>query len=323
MILLRSMLIVPALQGALLGKAARSAADGLMIELEDGVLKSRKAEARAAVAAFIKKTDFGYKEVTVRINSVFGHEGQEDIHELVAAGVPNIMLAEVRGVRDLEVADDLLARAEHAAGREIGSTGLWSMIETVAAVQAADDIARARRVRGLAFGGGDLSAELRVRRIGIGGDRAIWDYPFEHLYSKERVVIAARAAGIKCIDTGWANMRDEEGTRHCAMASAQLGFDGSFVISPRQIPPVHEEFTGSARDIEWAEKVMAAAEEAESVGETIRVVEGQMTDGPFVRSAFQILERAREAKLRAEWLEAAQALEPGQAPAAPALEPVK
>lgn len=297
--LLRSMLIVPSLQPAMLGKALRSAADGLMIELEDGVHPSRKSEARSTVAHFISGADFGYKEVVVRINSVYGHEGQDDIHALVDAGVPNIILAEVRGPEDLEVANNLLERAEHASGREIGSVGLWSMIETAAAVQNVDEISRGRRMRGLAFGGGDLSCELRVRRIGIGGDRNIWDYPFEHLYAKERVVVAARAAGIKAIDTGWANMYDEEGTRHCAMASAQLGFDGSFVISPRQIPPVHAEFTPSERDFEWAKKVVQAAEEADAAGETVRVVDGQMTDGPFVRSAFQILERAKEAELRA------------------------
>ncbi|WP_045877806.1 CoA ester lyase [Pseudofrankia sp. DC12] len=314
MTLLRSMLIVPALQPKLLDKAARSAADGLMIELEDGVHASRKAEARAAVAKFIRSADFGTKEVTVRINSVFGNEGPEDLHALVDAGVPSVMLAEVRGPKDLEVAGDLLARAEHAAGREIGSVGLWSMVETAAAVQNIDEISRMPRLRGLAFGGGDLSSELRVRRIGIGGDRVIWDYPFEHLYSKERLIIAARAAGLKAIDTGWANMYDAEGTAFCARASAQLGFDGSFVISPRQLPPIHGEFTPSERDIEWAQKVVAAAEEAEAVGETVRVVEGQMTDGPFVRSAFQILQRANEAVERAAEVERLQqkALEPAK-----------
>ncbi|MBL7499163.1 CoA ester lyase [Frankia sp. CNm7] len=314
MILLRSLLIVPSLQPKLLEKAARSAADGLMIELEDGVHPSRKAEARTAVAKFLRTAEFGQKEVMVRINSVYGSEGQEDLHELVAAGVLNIMLAEVRGPRDLAIAADLLERAEHASGREINSVGLWSMVETAAAVQNVDAISKMPRLRGLAFGGGDLSCELRVRRIGIGGDRVIWDYPFEHLYAKERVVVAARAAGLKVIDTGWANMHDEDGTRHCARASAQLGFDGSFVISPRQLPPVHGEFTPSERDIEWARKVVAADEEAHAVGETVRVVEGQMTDGPFVRSAYQILERAKEAEARAAALTELQqrALEPAK-----------
>ena len=159
------------------------------------------------------------------------------------------------------------------------------------------EIASAPRLRGLAFGGGDLSCELRVRRTGIGGDRNIWDYPFEHLYAKERLVVAARAAGIeKAIDTGWAHVRRGRHPTLCHGLCPDLGFDGFLgPISPRQIPHVHAEFTPSERDVESAMKIVAAAEEAEAVGRRYESVEGQMTDGPFVRSAYQILQRSKEA----------------------------
>jgi citrate lyase subunit beta/citryl-CoA lyase len=289
------MLVVPALRPELMRKSLDSEADSLWFELEDGVHHSRKTEARDNVCQFLRTPEAANsnKELTVRVNDIRTAVGQEDVIRCARAGAPSVMLAKARSAADFEIALELIVRNEHDSGRPPGEMHLWGMIETAGAVQDLERIARVPRLRGLHFGGGDLSVELGVKKIGISGPRQVWDYPMELLYAQERTILAARVAGLAVLDAAYSDFKDLDGTSRAAAMSAQLGFDGMGALSPRQLPPIHRAFGASDEDVLWASKVVRAAKEADERGETVVILDGQLIEGPFVRSAQAILHRAR------------------------------
>jgi citrate lyase subunit beta/citryl-CoA lyase len=289
--MIRSMLVVSPTAPGMLDKALATDADALMIELEDGIHRSRKDEARQAVAEFIARRVFADKVILVRVNDVSTMAGQEDLRRLAALGAPAVILPKVRSGQDVERADEILKRAETDASVPVGGTRIWVMIETTDAVLNLDQIADAPRVTGFTFGAGDLSAELRVRRIGVGADRPIWSFPLELLYAKQRAVAVARSRGLTVLDTGFSTYKDLAGTGQAALISAQMGFDGTGCFSPRQIAAVHSEFTPSREEYDWACRAVAALSEADQRGETVVILDGEMVEGPLIRSAQAIIHR--------------------------------
>ncbi|MER7274528.1 CoA ester lyase [Dactylosporangium sp. NPDC000244] len=289
--MIRSMLVVPPLTPGMLDKALTTDADALMVELEDGIHRSRKDEARQAVAEFIARGEFADKVILVRVNDVLTPAGQEDLRRLAALRAPAVILPKVRSKLDVERADEIMKRAETDASMPVGGTRIWVMIETTDAVLNLEEIAAAPRVAGFTFGAGDMSAELRVRRIGVGADRPIWSFPLELIYAKQRAVAVARSRGLTVLDTGFSSFRDLEGTGRAALISAQMGFDGTGCFSPKQIAPIHSEFTPTNQEYDWACRAVAALAEADRRGETVVVLDGEMVEGPLVRSAQAMIHR--------------------------------
>jgi citrate lyase beta subunit len=289
--MVRSMLVVPPTVPGMLDKALATEADALMIELEDGIHRSRKDEARKAVVEFIARRAFADKLILVRVNDVSTPTGEDDLKQLAALRAPVVILPKVRSSQEVERADQLMKRAETDASVPVGGTRIWVMIETTDAILNLEQIAAAPRVAGFAFGAGDLSAELRVRRIGVGADRPIWSFPLELLYGKQRAIVVARSRGLTVLDTGFSTFRDLDGTARAALISAQMGFDGTACFSPKQIGPVHSQFTPTQQEYDWACRAVAALGEADERGETVVVLDGEMVEGPLVRSAQAIIHR--------------------------------
>jgi citrate lyase subunit beta/citryl-CoA lyase len=290
----RSLLICPGDRRDLITKLARSQADVCVIELEDGVAMSQKEVARRATAELLGSLEWGPRERIVRINRVLSADGEKDI-EVVADGEPDgILLPKVEHVDEIRLAADLLVKAESAHGMPSGSIAIWAMIEASRGLNSVVDICAASdRMTGVVFGGGDYGADIRVKRLGTGSFRRVSGPAFEYLYARGRVVAAARAAGIDPIDSGLATIQDDDGTRQSAEYSAQMGFTGCIIFSPRQVPPVHEAFHPPAEDIEWAEEILAAADRAAAEDGTISVVDGDIVDGPFNINARDILDRVQ------------------------------
>jgi citrate lyase beta subunit len=197
----------------------------------------------------------------------------------------------VRSERDVEQADEIMKRAETDASVPVGGTRIWVMVETTDAILNLERIAAAPRVAGFALGSADLSAELRVRRIGVGAERPIWSFPLELLYAKQRAVVVARSFGLTVLDTGFSTFRDLEGTGRTALISAQMGFDGTGCFSPKQIGPIHGQFTPTEDEYSWACRAVAALAEADERGETVVVLDGEMVEGPLIRSAQAMIHR--------------------------------
>jgi citrate lyase beta subunit len=289
------MLVVPPLVPKLLAKSLTTPADAIMIELEDGVHTNRKDEARAVTRDFISSLDSLTKSIVVRVNDVLSPTGQDDLKAISSIGRPvAVLLPKVRARDEVELADRIMTRAETDASIPVGTTKIWIMVETTDAVLDLPEISRAPRVSGLVMGSADLSSEIRVRKVGVGADRPIWDFPLELLYAKQRAVLVARSRGLTILDTGYTTISDAEGMRNSALVSAQLGFDGSGAFSPRQLAIIHEQFTPSEQEYEWAQQALAAVSAAEQQGETVVVMDGEMVEGPLIRGANLTVRRYEE-----------------------------
>jgi citrate lyase subunit beta/citryl-CoA lyase len=130
------------------------------------------------------------------------------------------------------------------------------------------------------------------RNIGIMDE---WDeaYPGHRLHhAMQRIIVAARAAGLRALDGPVADHRDEEGLRQSCLVARSLGFDGKWCIHPAQIPVVNEVFSPTEGEIEWARKVVEAYEEANAVGSGATSVDGQMIDAATIRMARNTLDLA-------------------------------
>ncbi len=288
----RSALISPGDNIDLLRKLAAGAEDVAILEMEDGVYETKKEFARQQIARVLQEIDWGNRERVVRINEMRSEHGPRDI-EIITAGRPDaFLLAKVQGPHDVALADKLIANAELAAGIKVGSTRLWVMIEAVGALLTVEEICKMPRMTAVLFGAGDLGVDLQVKRLGLGSFRRTGMPAFEYAYGRGRTVAAARAAGIDPIDVGHSTFTDAEMTRVAAEHSAQMGFCGVIVYTPRQLPIVNQVFTPPPEDIAWATEVVTKFEKANVAdAKTVVVVDGEMIDGPFVLSARQILAR--------------------------------
>jgi citrate lyase beta subunit len=244
--------------------------------------------------------DWGVRERIVRINRVTTAAGELDIAALAASRPDGVLLPKVESEDEIRRAAGLLSAAERAAGVADGTVRIWSMIETAKGLVRVEAICAAdRRMTGVIFGVGDFGADIGVKRLSLGSFRRFPAPSHEYLYARGRVVAAARAAGIDPIDVGHSTFGDAAGTRQTAEIAAQMGFAGSVVFHPRQVPIVNEAFSPAEDDLAWAAKIieLVKAEAALAEAGTIVVVDGDMIDGPFVVNAQQIL--ARHERIRA------------------------
>jgi citrate lyase beta subunit len=285
----RSKLIVPALRLDLLEKAARSGADIVHIELEDGVPPDQKAAAREAAADALRELDWRGAEVWVRVNAPGTQEAAEDI-AVVAAATPHAFLVpKVNGPDDVRAVAAHVELAERAAGLSEGRIALAVVIERIRALATVEEIATAdQRLTALVLGTDDMSVEYGYRLDRSGPS-------WETLYMKSRCILAARLAGIDCIDAAHFYYRDGEGTRRSAEWSAQLGFSGKTCLSPRQVPIVNRAFTPTEEEVTWATAVLEALDNAAANDLSVAVADGMMVDAPHALQARAILERARAA----------------------------
>jgi citrate lyase subunit beta / citryl-CoA lyase len=122
-----------------------------------------------------------------------------------------------------------------------------------------------------------------------------WDrvYPGHRFhYAMHRIIVAARAAGLRAVDGPVADHRDEKGLRQSSLLARSLGFDGKWCIHPAQIETVNDVFSPTNEEVEWARKVVQAYEEANAAGRGAITVEGQMIDAASIRMARNTLEQA-------------------------------
>jgi citrate lyase beta subunit len=279
-------------------KALASEADGVFLDLEDAVAPDDKADARKDVASALRELDWRNRPKLYRANALDTPYFYRDLIEVVEeAGdsLDAVMVPKVNGPEDLHVAAILLTQLELATGLERGRIRIEAQIECAEGLTNVDAIARATdRLEALHFGPGDFAASLRMPQTSI-GVMDEWDeaYPGHRFhYVMQRIVVASRAAGVRTLDGPVADYGDEEGLRRGSLVARSLGFDGKWCIHPAQIGPVNEVFSPTEEEIEWADKVVAAYEEANAAGSGSVSVEGQMVDAASIRMARNTLDLA-------------------------------
>ena len=294
----RSLLAVPANRRKMVEKALDSDADAIFLDLEDAVAPDGKAGARGDVVHALEQIDWRGRPKLFRANALDTPYFYRDLIEVVEqAGhsLDAVMIPKVSRPGDLYAAAVLLSQLELATGLDVGKIKLQAQIESAEGLANADAIARATgRLEALHFGPGDFAASLRMPQTSI-GTRDEWDeaYPGHRFhYAMQRIVVAARAAGVRVLDGPVADHGDEEGLRNSSLLARSLGFDGKWCIHPAQISVVNEAFSPTNEEVEWARKVVAAYEEANVAGSGSLSVDGQMVDAASIRMAQNTLDLA-------------------------------
>ncbi len=283
----RSRLYLPGNQPDLALNAGLFGADSIILDLEDSVSPEAKDQARLLVRNTLMTVDFGTSERIVRINPLSTDTGKRDL-DAILYGIPDtLLIPKCESAQDIAVVDQQLRELEsmHQLDHPIL---LMPLIESAAGVLHAEDIATASdRVVALCFGAEDFTANIGVQRTREGR---------ESFHARNQIVLAARAAGIQALDTVYSDVADTEGLHQSTLESIQLGFDGRGVIHPGQIDPVHRAFQPTQDQIETAQAIVQAVEEANRRGSGVASLGNKMIDRPVVIRAEKILAMARAAK---------------------------
>ena len=130
------------------------------------------------------------------------------------------------------------------------------------------------------FGSADYRLSVGSRSRGDESDLA---------FVRQRILLAARAAGIHCWDAPWFAFRDLEGLRRSARRAAETGFDGKSAVHPAQIPVIHEAFAPTAEERAWAERVVRVMEDAAARGVAVVEFDGELLEELHLRQARRLL----------------------------------
>jgi citrate lyase subunit beta / citryl-CoA lyase len=281
---LRSLLFAPGNHPRKLAKVGTFGSDAIVLDLEDAVADAEKEGARDTVRAALETYD-PPGAVFIRVNGAETGRMEEDVDAVVSAHLDGLVVPKVEHAETLADLDRQLERLEGECGLPPGDVRVLALIETARGLVRCEEIALAAppRVLTLVFGLGDFSVDIGVD---------LTPDATEILYGRSRVVVAARAAGLRpALDGPYLDLQNVEGLVADTRRSRQLGFQGRVVVYPPQVVHVQRTYSElSPEEAAQAQRVVDAFEAAESEGSASIQVDGRFVDYP-------IYERARE-KLR-------------------------
>lgn len=266
--MIRSALFVPATRPERIPKALASGADVVIVDLEDAVHESLKSEARASLDAFLASRPDA--RLLVRINAP-GHAEQAADIALCKRhpGVIGLLLPKVEN-------------AEQVAQAAASDKSIWPIIESAEGLLQLAEIARAARVERLSFGALDLGLDLGLAS-GTAAAERILDQ------ARYSILLHSRTANLAPpLDSVFPAIQDRAGLERATRDARDMGFGGLLCIHPSQVAVVHQALMPSNEELDWAQRVMAA----DSGGEGVFVVDGQMVDAPVLGRARRVLQRA-------------------------------
>ena len=317
----RSELAVPGSQPRFFEKAAKSAADVIFLDLEDAVAPDEKPQARKNVIAALNDVDWGDKTMTVRINGLDTHYMYRDVVDVLeqtGERLDLIMIPKVGTAADVYAIDVLVTQIEAARKRK-KRIGFALLIETALGMMNVDAIAAASpRNESLHFGVADYAASTRARTTNIGGanpdyavltdkdegsNRALHWGDMWH-YALARMVVGARANGLRPIDGPFGDFSDPDGYRAAARRAAVLGCEGKWAVHPSQVLIANEVMTPSAAEVTKARRILEAMAEADREGKGAVTLDGRLIDIASIRQAEALVAKADQIATGTAGLEA-------------------
>jgi citrate lyase subunit beta/citryl-CoA lyase len=284
----RSLLFVPGDDAAKLKKACASAADALIIDLEDSVAPDQKRNARETTAAFLAGDLADTPTLYLRVNEFASGELEADLHVALSDKIAGVALPKARSGDDVRQLSKLLDGAEAKLGLHLGGIGIFPIAtetpQSVLAIQSYADCGD--RLLALTWGAEDLAAAIgaTTNRQADGS----YTPPFE--LARSLCLFAAAAAGVQAIDTVYTDFSNPEGLRAESERAVRDGFSSKMAIHPVQIDVINEVFTPSGEEVSRARAIVEAFEAAPGAG--VLAIDGRMIDRPHLRQAENILTRA-------------------------------
>jgi malyl-CoA/(S)-citramalyl-CoA lyase len=309
----RSELAVPGSRPELFEKAAKSAVDVLFLDLEDAVAPDDKERARRNIVQALNEIDFGKKTVSVRINGLDTHYMYRDVVDVIEQGgdrLDLIMIPKVGTAADVYAVDMLVTQCEMASKRK-KRIGFELIIETALGMSNVDAIAAAsKRNESLHFGVADYAASTRARTTNIGGPNPLYSVLTDKdesgaravhwgdmwHYAIARMVVAARAYGLRPIDGPFGDFSDPDGYKAQAYRAAVLGCEGKWAIHPGQVALANEVFSPSEAEVTKAKRILDAMEQAKREGKGAVALDGRLIDIASIRQAEVLVRKAEQVK---------------------------
>jgi citrate lyase subunit beta/citryl-CoA lyase len=257
----RSVLFLPASNPRAIGHARESAADLVILDLEDAVKAEDKESARSAAVEAVAS---GWPmPVAIRLNGIGTEWHSLDVDAVARSDAQFAVLPRATS-----------GHLAHEVAEAVGKP-LLAMIETPSGVLAAGEIAS--NAAALIAGTNDLRADLRVP---IDSDRGAISA------SLQLIVLAARASGIPAFDGVFNDLEDVDGFAAECAEGRSLGFDGKSLIHPKQIESCNRAFSPSDDELARARRLV------EAFGGGAERFEGQMIERMHVEAAKRLLDRS-------------------------------
>lgn len=276
----RSVLYMPGSNARALEKARTLAADGLILDLEDGAAPHAKALARHQIVTALKQGGYGQREVVVRINGLDTPWGEEDCKTMACAGADAILLPKVKTPEQVRNAVETLDQAGAPVDLPI-----WVMIETPRGVLSVDATAGShKRLAVIVMGTSDLANEMQVRHT---PDRLAF------ITALNICMLAARTHGLDILDGVHLDLHDDAGYVKACEQGRDWGFNGKTLIHPKQIDAANRIFAPDAAVLENARKMITAWEQASTQGHGVAVVNGRLVENLHVEEARRHLALAK------------------------------
>lgn len=272
--MLTTYLFVPAINKRFIAKHAEVAADYIVFDLEDSVSAERLDEALANLAEiqvrathWIRPTLYGDGDASAKL-----------LHRLVDLGFRNFLLPKYRGPQDLERVTTIFER-HPAYSREAFS--FIVLVEHPAGLFHLYDAIRA--------------TSLRVTALGLGSHDYCDAVGMQHtlknlLFARQWVVNAAKACGIEAIDIVNVAIGDDAAFHEEAYDGFSMGFDGKFLIHPRQQALLQTVPFYSAADVAEARSLREHIGQLERGEVSVVSLAGKVYERPHVKRLRRILE---------------------------------
>ena len=283
----RSLLFVPGHRQGWAEKAVAAGADAVILDLEDSVPSTKKAETRHMVADTIKMLAKAHPGVGVyvRLNALETGMAGDDIEAVAVPGCHGFLPPKTYGARDIVQLDALVDHFERRNGVAPGTLEFILSLETAQAYSACEAMLAASPRCATLFAGTARDADVS-RSIGF----EFTPEGLETLYLRSRAVLAVRAAGKNFPIVGlWQDLKDDAGAVAFARSNKQLGFKGMVAIHPKHIAIANEVFTPTDGEVVFYQGMIEAFEAGLKAGVAAVVYEGMHIDLAHVKTAKEVI----------------------------------
>jgi len=282
------MLFIPGNNQRALNKAMIVNSDAIIFDLEDSVSFDEKKNARNCILKTLNLEKPPKKKLYVRINALSTSLTKDDIQGVMHKNLDGFIIPKVSFSQEIKDIEKMVRLISVEKGINANKLNFHIIFETALGVINAYEIATSSKmIEALAFGAEDFTLDIGATRTTNG---------WELFYSRSRVLIAAKAARVMAIDTVFSDLSDEKGLNKDAETAKMLGFDGKFVIHPKQINIVNKVFTPSKKEIEFAKEVVIAFKQAQREKKGVITVSGKMIDAPVFEKAKRIVQDLEDLK---------------------------
>jgi citrate lyase subunit beta/citryl-CoA lyase len=288
----RSFLFVPGDSERKMAKAGASAADALVLDLEDSVSLEQLPVARKLVREFLcSRPDRTKQQLWVRINPLDSGKALDDLAAVVGGAPDGLLLPKCGSGAEVTRLDHYLTALERREDIAHGSIRIMPVAtETAGAMFELGSYRNASpRLFGLTWGAEDLSTALGAAT----NKDDDGTYQLTYRLARTLCLLGAKASGVQAVDTIRANFRDTEGLVGEVRRARQDGFDAKFAIHPDQVATINAGFLPDEREIAHARAIIAAFEASGGAGAV--QLNGMMLDKPHLTQAQQVLEAAKRA----------------------------